>query len=112
MKDCFSQTNLIKIRLFNLQFSALKVPEPVDTETAKIDAQEKEAVSEPFPAAGVVPAFCGAGEGTFWMCPAQLCPSHVSLAFLARGSLHREGFGIFWRFHQSPSVTVMDLNAH
>ncbi|NXE38643.1 ATP5H synthase, partial [Ptilorrhoa leucosticta] len=28
---------------FNLQFSALKVPEPVDTQTAKIDAQEKEA---------------------------------------------------------------------
>ncbi|KFQ27576.1 hypothetical protein N332_09821, partial [Mesitornis unicolor] len=27
---------------FNLQFSALKVPEPVDTQTAKIDAQEQE----------------------------------------------------------------------
>jgi len=30
---------------FGLQFSALKVPEPVDTQTAKIDAQELEAVS-------------------------------------------------------------------
>lgn len=48
---------------FNLQFSDLKVPEPVDTQTAKIDAQEKEAVSEPFPAAGVVLAFCGDGKG-------------------------------------------------
>lgn len=29
----------------NLQFSALTVPEPVDTQSAKIDAQEQEAVS-------------------------------------------------------------------
>lgn len=63
MRDCFSQTNLIKICLLILQFTALKVPEPVDTQTAKIDAQEKEAVSEPFPAAGVVPAVCGDGKG-------------------------------------------------
>ncbi len=29
----------------NLQFAALTVPEPVDTQTAKIDSQEQEAVS-------------------------------------------------------------------
>lgn len=30
---------------FHLQFSALKIPEPVDTQTAKVDVQEQEAVS-------------------------------------------------------------------
>lgn len=34
-----------RLMFLNLQFAALTVPEPVDTQTAKIDAQEQEAVS-------------------------------------------------------------------
>ncbi len=34
-----------RLLFLNLQFAALTVPEPVDTQTAKIDAQEQEAVS-------------------------------------------------------------------
>lgn len=45
VKDYFSQANHVQIFSSDLQFSALKVPEPVDTQTAKIDAQEQEAVS-------------------------------------------------------------------
>lgn len=45
VKDYFSQANHVKIFSSDLQFSALKVPEPVDTQSAKIDAQEQEAVS-------------------------------------------------------------------